>query len=226
MENAKSDPKVYTDISLDELVTYCVYILHQEKRDATFEDIVAKCFVLFPERFCLTGYSHWPDSSRVNKSWLRCRTDFKYIKGSVKSGFKVTSKGIAVVEKVQELLKRPRHEKIALKKKKIREHTKEEMFLNNLRKSDAYKLFIAQGEDIEIPHYDFCNMLFGTIESSIETLNENLIMLKDYALKLGDKEMLVFLEKAEARHSHYLTSNQTLKKKYVGGMFKKKAGRK
>jgi hypothetical protein len=225
MEDAKFNPKIYKDISLDELVTYCVYILHEEKSDATFEDIVAKCFILFPERFCLTGYAHWPDAARVNKSWLRCRTDFKYITGSVKRGFKVTSKGLAVVEKVQDCLMRPRNERIALKKKKIRERTKEELFLNNLRKSDAYKLYVAQGEDVEIPHYDFCNMLFGTIESSVETLNENLNMLRNYALKLGDKEILDFLEKVEARHPHYLNSNEKSKKKYVGGMFKKSARR-
>lgn len=225
MENSSFDPAIYKDISLDELVTYCVYILHEEKRDATFEDVVAKCFVLFPERFCLAGYKQWPDSARINKSWLRCRTDFKYITGSVKSGFNVTSKGLSIVEKVQDSLNRPRNERIVLKKKKVKERTKEELFLNNVRKSDAFKLFIEQGEDVEIPHYDFCNMLFGTIESSVETLSENLNMLKQYAQKFGDDEILNFLIKVGDKHPQYLTSSPKSKQDYEGGMFKKKTRR-
>jgi hypothetical protein len=86
--------KLYSDISLDELVTYSIFVLLEEKTEATFENIVAKCFEFFPEKFSLIGYPQWPDSTRVNKSWLRCRTDFKYIKGSVKNGFTLTSKGL------------------------------------------------------------------------------------------------------------------------------------
>ena len=119
--------KVYHDISLDELVTYCVFLLHEENTEATFENIVAKCFDLFPDKFSLFGYPQWPDSSRVNKSWLRCRTDFKYIAGTVKTGFKVTSNGLDIVEKVQKKLNRPIKEKIAVLNKKTKERTKEEI---------------------------------------------------------------------------------------------------
>jgi len=225
LNKEKFDPGIYNAISLDELVTYCVYTLQEEKHDVTFEDMVAKCFEYFPERFSLSGYPQWPDSARVDKSWLRCRTDFKYIKGSVKKGFKITSKGLGIVEKVQNALSTPRNEKITLIKKKTKERTREEMFINNLKSSDAYKLYLSQGGEVEIPHYDFCNMLFGTIESSITTLNENLNMLKEYAAKLGDKDVLIFLEKAESNHPHYLTSKKDTKKKYSGGMNKKKSRR-
>ena len=51
----------YDDISLDELVTYCVNLIIQEGKEATFERIVEKAFFLFPEKFSLIGYPQWPD---------------------------------------------------------------------------------------------------------------------------------------------------------------------
>lgn len=52
----KFSSNLYRDISLDELVTYSIFILLEESKEATFENIVAKCFELFPEKFSLIGY--------------------------------------------------------------------------------------------------------------------------------------------------------------------------
>lgn len=57
-------------MNIDKLVVYSIYLLSVEKKEATFENIVAKCFQLFPEKFSLVGYPQWPDSARINKSWL------------------------------------------------------------------------------------------------------------------------------------------------------------
>ena len=94
-------------IGYDDLVTYCVLVLSSSKKKATFEDIVAQAFTLFPKRFALRGYPEWPDSAVVNKSWLRCRTDKHYIEGSVKDGFQLTPKGIKIAETVAQKLDEP-----------------------------------------------------------------------------------------------------------------------
>lgn len=86
------DAKVYERISYDDLITYAVYSLTRSGREATFENIVAESFTLFPVRFSLRGYPQWPESAAVNKSWLRCRTDKGYLVGSVKEGLKLTPK--------------------------------------------------------------------------------------------------------------------------------------
>jgi len=213
--------KLYSDSSLDELVTYCIFVLIQEKKEATFENIVAKCFELFPEKFSLVGYPQWPDSARVNKSWLRCRTDFKYIKGSVKTGFILTAKGLEVVGRVQKRLKRPVSEKAIVSIKKARERSKEEKFVNELEKSEVFQRYLREREHVEISHFEFCDMLYGTLESSTRTLKDNLEKLKGYAEKLHKSEVHNFLLLAETKFSHYL-SGKYEQQKYSGGMNKTK----
>jgi len=213
--------KLYSDISLDELVTYSIFVLLEEKTEATFENIVAKCFELFPEKFSLVGYPQWPDSTRVNKSWLRCRTDFKYIKGSVKNGFTLTSTGLEIVEKVQKKLRRPVSEKITVSQKKAKERSKEEQFINEIEQSVVFKRYIADHEDMEISHFEFCDMLYCTLESSSKALKENLEKLKGYARKLNRNEVLKFLIFSENKFSHLL-KGKVEQDEYVGGMNKGK----
>lgn len=219
----KNSFNLYRDISLDELVTYSIFLLQEEEKEATFENIVAKCFELFPEKFSLIGYPQWPDSARVNKSWLRCRTDFKYIKGSVKSGFTLTSKGLEVVERIQKRLKRPVSEKFIVSKKKARERSKEEKFINELEKSEVFKRYLIDHEQTEISHFEFCDMLYCTLESSAKALKENLYKLKEYAQRLNRREALNFLIFAEKKFSHLL-KDKIEDKEFSGGMNKAKGG--
>ncbi|RJR21300.1 MAG: hypothetical protein C4581_02375 [Nitrospiraceae bacterium] len=212
---------LYSDTSLDELVTYSIHSLLEESKEATFENIVAKCFELFPEKFSLIGYPQWPDSARVNKSWLRCRTDFKYIKGSVKSGFALTSKGLEIVEKVQKKLRRPVSEKIAVSQKKAKERTKEEQFINELERSEVFKRYLSDHDKTEISHFEFCDMLYCTLESSPKALKENLDKLKGYAQKLNRNEVLKFLIFSEIKLFHLLQGKAS-QNEYVGGMNKGK----
>lgn len=216
--------KLYSNISLDELVTYSIYILLEENKEATFENIVAKCYELFPEKFSLIGYPQWPDSARVNKSWLRCRTDFKYIKGSVKNGFHLTSKGLEIVEKIQKRLKRPIAEKIVVSQKKAQARTKEEQFINELEKSEVFQRYLREKEETEISHFEFCDMLYCTLESSVSALNENLSKLKEYAQKYNRTELITFLLFVETEFSHVLNKT-TGQEKYSGGMNRAKIKR-
>lgn len=219
----KNSFNLYRDISLDELVTYSIFLLQEEKKEATFENTVAKCFELFPEKFSLIGYPQWPDSARVNKSWLRCRTDFKYIKGTVKSGFTLTSKGLEVVERIQKRLKRPVSEKFIVSKKKAHERSKEEKFINELEKSEVFKRYLIDHEQTEISHFEFCDMLYCTLESSAKALKENLYKLKEYAQRLNRREALNFLIFAEKKFS-YLLKDKIEDKEFSGGMNKAKGG--
>ena len=215
-------PEVYSQISLSDLLTYCVYLLESEKRKANFEDIVAKCFELFPERFSLTGYPQWPDSSRVNKVWLRCRTD-KYIKGSVKAGFTVTPKGLDVGERVQKKISTPIDERVYTKKRQARERTREELFIRKLEGTEAYQRYMEVGKSTEISHYEFCDMLFCTLESSAESLRENLESLLDFSAKLKHDKAVKFLKFAE-ENFHSILYPDKPKNKFKGGMQKKKLG--
>src|SRR5260370_114677 len=98
------EPERYRDLSLNDLVMYAVYVLAEMKNEINTEEIVAACFLLFPARFHLRGYPHWPDSTVVNKRWLDCR-DRGYITGSTANGFSITPKGLEVAESTLESAK-------------------------------------------------------------------------------------------------------------------------
>ncbi len=52
--NARTfDARIYGKIALNDLVTYAVYYLTQIGEEITAEDIVAACFLMFPQRFSL-----------------------------------------------------------------------------------------------------------------------------------------------------------------------------
>ena len=216
----KLNPSLYNNLSLDELVTYSVSVLSDEGKEATFENIVAKSYELLPEKFSLIGYPQWPDSSRVNKSWLRCRTDFKYIQGTVKTGFSLTTKGLEIVQKVQARLKRPISEKNIISKKRARARTKEEQFTKELERSEVFQRYLRNGESVEISHFEFCDVLYCTLESSPKALNDHLDKLKKYAQTCNMSNVINFLQFLEHKFSEYLIVKGP--ERYVGGMNKAK----
>jgi hypothetical protein len=207
------------------LVTYCVFLAQEKNKEVTFENIVANCYEYFPDKFSLVGYPQWPDSARVNKSWLRCRTDFKYIKGSVKGGFALTVNGIDVVERVQKKLRSSTFEKEIVQKKRAVARSREEQFVNEIEKSNLFQNYLTAGENVEISHFDFCDLLYGTLETSAEVLSDNLNTLKEYAERLDKNSILSFLTFVEKKFSSILKSNDEKKGTYSGGMNKRKIRR-
>ena len=84
---------LYIRVTYDDLIVFALDELTNEGIPPIFENLVAKAFELFPKRFQLPGYPQWPDSSLVEKSWLRCRPDKGLINGSKSKGFVLTQKG-------------------------------------------------------------------------------------------------------------------------------------
>src|SRR5271169_6838147 len=94
------DPARYLDLSQDHLVVTALWFLLQEKRQPSFENLVAEAFTSFPERFQLEGYPQWPNSHVIGKAWVRCRTDKKWMSGSASEGFKLTPLGEQIAHQV------------------------------------------------------------------------------------------------------------------------------
>ena len=221
------DERTYKRTSLDELVTYAVYCLGENGEEATFENVVAMCYRLFPKKFALVGYPQWPDSARVNKSWLRCRTDFKYISGSVKSGFKLTSKGFEIVERIQRRIKSPIHRRKELKKQAAGARTREETFINQIEHSDVFRRYREKDVKFEMSEYELCDLLFCTLETPTTARQKNINLLIDYAERLNRLNVIEFLKFCKSKYTTYLaeTSLQDQKTSYRGGMQKKKIRR-
>jgi len=99
----KFNPDVYTKITLNNLVVYSIYFLHNKNAEVKSEDIISACFMLFPKRFFLRKHPHWPDSAMVSRHWGVCRSK-GYIAAGTEPGFKLTAKGVRLAEKVAKVL--------------------------------------------------------------------------------------------------------------------------
>ncbi len=218
----KFNPEIYTRLALNELVTYSVYFLSQSDEEITNENIVAACFLLFPQRFSLRGYANWPDATVVEKRWLDCRNK-GLISGSTARGFSLTPKGLELAEKVGTTLegKRPLIKSPSAEKVRSETRTRAGRFVRAIEDSDAYKLFKANDELAQISEFDFRSMLLCTMESSPTTLRNNLEQFEQYADLYQRNDVIRFLRFCEKRFNHLL--RETPKPgQYRGGMMHRK----
>jgi hypothetical protein len=222
-ETPQFKPEIYNRIALNELVVYAVYYLSQTRKEISAEDIVAACFNLFPERFQLRGYPHWPDSTVVNKRWIDCR-DKGYLQGSTAAGFSLTPKGLELAEKAAEHItgKRPHFGKQTGLKVGVELRTRAGRFVQAIENSDAFRLFLEQGEAARIQEFDFRNMLLCTMESSPGTLRNNLDQFEQHAALYKRTDQLLFLQFCRKRFANLLSDITSVDSKYRGGMLKQK----
>ena len=194
---------IYEKIGYDELTNYAIYSLNQKGKEATFENIVAEVFLLFPKRFSLRGYPQWPDAAVVNKSWLRCRTDKHYIEGSVKQGFSLTPKGLKMAEQVQErLLGEVATNANSEIKAEVR--TKAGSFLRALEKSKAFAQYKKTGDIEKLEDYELTDMLLCMPDSETKVIKHNIELFKQAAELYQREDILQLL---------YLVENRLLKVK-------------
>jgi hypothetical protein len=214
----KFDDTIYTQVALNDLVTYAVYFLSQISEEISAEDIVAACFLLFPKRFELRGYPQWPDSTVVNKRWIDCR-DKGFIKGSTAQGFRLTPEGLKVAERVERIITGQRK---VITKSNTELRTRAGRFLRSLEQSDAFKLYVRDGNVDSVSEFDFRNMLLCTMESSASILGSNLEQFKQYISMYEREDLLALLDQCEVKFASILTENSRHKGQYKGGMIRQR----
>jgi hypothetical protein len=208
-------------------VTYSVYFLSQSDLEISAEDIVAACFLLFPDRFALRGYPQWPDSSVVNKRWVDCRKK-AFITGSTAHGFSLTPKGLELAEKVGKTLegKRPLSTSATSGRVRTETRTRAGRFIRAIEESDAYKSFKEAGELAIISEFDFRNMLLCTMESSSSTLRSNIGQFMQHSAVYKRRDIETFLEFCQRKFAHILADGTATSSQYEGGMLRRKVGKK
>lgn len=208
-------------ISLDDLLVFSASMIAADGHEVTFERLVAEAFTRFPERFQLFGYPAWPDSSRVNKSWLRCRTDFKYFEGSTKSGFKLTSRGASKADEVASLLGIDDRKAARARTIGSRANSREEAILRDLKRTKEFKIYQLKNT-VELDEFSFCNAILSTPSSSFEARQESYTSLKGYASSAGDIEVLRFIELIANQYPHFLGYSTFPGSKPRGGMMRRR----
>ncbi len=197
----KFSPEVYVRIILTDLVVYSIRFLHDlQGSEITSEDVISTCFLLFPKRFGLRKYPHWPDSAVVGRRWSELRAK-GLILGSTVKGFKLTAKGFRHAERVGKLLggaAKPTSRVPA----EVR--TRAGRYVRAIESSDAYHLYKKSGKGAKIGEFDFRSLLLCTMESPSATLARNLEQFKEYARISNRKDLLDFLDFCGERFSNLL----------------------
>ena len=200
MASAQSALAGYEHISYDDLVTYVVYRLTAANgSQTTFEDIVAEAFRLFPKRFSLRGHPEWPDSAVVNKSWLRSRTDKKYIVGSVKDGFRLTQRGLEVAERVEQHLGQTPTRGGRNIRSELR--TRSGRLLRSMERSRPFLHFAKTGQLETLTKGDVADVLLALPDTPASRLLVNLEQFRDAANLYDRADVQEFLDALQDRIS-------------------------
>ncbi|MDW8003068.1 MAG: hypothetical protein RMJ39_10505 [Deltaproteobacteria bacterium] len=187
-------PEVYEQIGLDHLLIFAAKRILDNGEECTFERLVAECFTLFPKKFGMRRYPQWPDSVRVNKSWLRCRTDNGWLVGNVQKGFKLTSKGIEIANTVAMNLEKQRTVKA---KNTIFPRGREDAIIRWIRTHPLFMRWISNREKFTMNAMELRNLLNAPMEAPITHLRETLHRYIDVARVLKDADVEAFLKRCQ-----------------------------
>jgi hypothetical protein len=200
MSGKKYNPEVYKNIGIDQLVVFSVSSIEDQGEECTFERLVNECFTFFPGVFGFLRYPQWPDSARINKSWLRCRTDKGWISGSTKEGFRITPLGANIAKEIAKTL----GSKLDLTKKKsiTRSREKYEAIIRFINNSLVFQKYNNQKLD-KISESDLVTFLGGTLETPKRILIGNLNLYYHAVNVYEKKELLPFLNLCKSMLSNF-----------------------
>jgi hypothetical protein len=215
LSKRKYDPAKYLDVSQDHLVVTALWLLLQEKQQPSFENLVAEAYMSFPERFQLEGHPEWPNSHVIGKAWVRCRTDKKWMTGSASEGFKLTPLGEQIARQVIGKLENIAVENLKKERKGSRQSISSRVVLR-VENSPAYKTFKTEGVE-RVSEYEFCDLLYCTLESSPETFEKNFVVVSQEVGKYGRKDLTEFLDKLRDKFAGKFTG-----KRVRGGLMPQK----
>lgn len=199
------EPAQYIELSQDHLVVVALWYLTQEGKQASFENLVAEAYLSFPERFQLEGYPDWPNAHVVGKAWVRCRTDKKWITGSASAGFALTPVGEEVVRKTLHRLEGKRTA-VATERRGSRQTISSRVVLA-VENSSAYQKF-RDGHMESISEYEFCELLYCTLESTPETVSKNFEVVKQQVTAYGRNDLVDFLTRLKAKFAARFTGKR------------------
>ncbi len=177
--------------SIDRLLAFAVGQVVAAEEDCTFERLVYECFTLFPDAFAMQRYPQWPDSVRINKTWLRCRTDRGWIVGSVQEGFRLTEQGAHVASEVAHVL--GKNPAAAETGPGNRARERYEAMLRHVRRQPSFQAYQADPGSFSLSDSGLRVLLNATLETPRRILRQNLRAYQNAAAAYQDAEAGAFL---------------------------------
>jgi len=211
----KFDPAVYLGVSQDHLVATALWLVLEDAKLGSFENMVAESFLSFPERFQLEGYPDWPNANVVAKAWVRCRTDKKWITGSASAGFSLTPLGEQVAIRTLDALGTKAAK--ATTRRGSRQSIASRVVLH-VESSRAFKIYQAGGIQA-VQEFDFCELLYCTLGTTPEVLSRNLEVVRQEVSAYGRDDLKLFLDELAESNKEKLVG-----KRARGGLMPQKKG--
>lgn len=188
--NSSYSPDKYRNVGVDQLVIYAAKSILDGGEECTFERLVFECFMSFPEKFGFRRYPEWPDSTRITKAWLRCRTDKGWLAGTVKEGFRITPSGEVIAKKTEKQLRGIYVSRETHFPKRSRERY--EAVLIHIKKTPEFLKF-KELESYDISLSELKSFLGGTLETPKRILRHNLNRFFQAATIYRDTSVITFL---------------------------------
>jgi hypothetical protein len=207
-------PAQYLDVSQDHLVAAALWFLMEDKKQPSFENLVAEAFQSFPARFQLEGYPEWPNAHVIGKAWVRCRTDKKWITGSASEGFSLTSLGQQIATKTVKGLGIDRPT-LTAERRGSRQSMSSRVVLR-VENSPAFRSYRTGGSG-SVSDSDFFDLLYCTLGTTPEVLEKNFGIVRQEVEQYGRNDLVNFLEELKVQFSDKLTG-----KRARGGMMPQK----
>jgi hypothetical protein len=173
--------------------------LEQLGINLSFENIIVGAFKLFPDKFSLSGWSEYPDATRMEKCLWRSGKKRQWIAGKKRLGYLVTERTRAIAKQTKAQLSGP----ASGKHKPLADQRRKTSILREVETASAY-LKYTNGKGETISEAEFCYLLQGTLDSSKQTLKENLASLKMFAGELEREDVLKFLDWLEQHFNEFL----------------------
>lgn len=86
------DEQLYISTPINKLIIIGLHLVLERKKECSFQDLVEKCFGLFPKTFQFENHSEWPDTKKLDRP-IRTLRNQGLLMGDSKTGLLLTSKG-------------------------------------------------------------------------------------------------------------------------------------
>jgi hypothetical protein len=186
------DPERYMQIGDDQLITLSLQLVIRDGKPPSFENVVEKAYTSFPERFSFQGHPEWPHTLVIDRSIRRCATDRqkRWISGKAATGYKLLPAGETIARDTYEKLsgQKPLGKTLA----KPARPTQSTRVVKHVEESSAFQKYQQDGDFEAVTEYDLCDLLYCTIESTPETLENNLAVLVSNVKDVRRDDLLPF----------------------------------
>lgn len=193
------NPEVYTKINLDSLLVYGIFTLENKGIEVSEENIYVQTYLLFPHRYSLPSFFFFPNAARLNKSWLRCRSDKNLITGTSSTGFKLTKLGLTEANNVEKILKKSNVDE----ESRTSDSIPGDRALIELFKKEKSFLEYKTSKNVVLSELEFC-LLIKVRQTASNTLFETRFAeLKTLFEEYKERDLLLFLTELKKKFSYF-----------------------